>query len=269
MTSIETAVWDDVGRISSLVPQWRTLRGAGITTIFGSPDWVLAAWQHLPSLGKPLLLTACSNGQLLGLMPLAVTRRSDGTRLLHYAGSPLTDKCDTLAAPGDQDLALKGILHAVRSALGPHDVLRISELDREGLLAGVLARRDLRNDFGLAVEQHAGDLSPVISIMRAGAVDRRWQPASRAQWDNRRRWLARQGNLRFARQASMRDFETEMRAFVRNRLDRWNQRGRLDELPDVEREAGFEEFLTQCCTRLAARGCCFLAHLLLDGAPVI
>jgi hypothetical protein len=40
------------------------------------------------------------------------------------------------------------------------------------------------------------------------------------------------------------DLKTEMRTFVRRRLDRWNQRGRLDELPEVEREAGFEEFLT-------------------------
>lgn len=271
MALAEAHAIDNPERIAALVSQWERLRAPGISTVFGSPAWALAAWQHLPTLGTPLLLAAfTSGGALAGVLPLAIAPRQDQDRgrLLRYAGSPLTDKCDVLLAVEHRDLAIEGLLHAVRSVLGAEDVLELSELDREGLLAGALARGDLPSRFGLAAHWRDGDASPVVPIDTDSVADPRWPSAHRRQWDNRRRWLARNGALRLVRETSAERLETQVRVFTRCRLDRWNRRGRLHELPEVQHQASFEEFLAQCCVWLADQGRCYLAHLLLDDSTV-
>ncbi len=108
--------------------------------VLDAPPWALAAWRHLPLLGDPLVVAAFHRGNLVGLIPLAATPRPNGGRLVRWAGSPLTDKCDALVAPGQQDVAVEGLLGAVRSMLDVDDALHLGELDCDGLLAAALAR---------------------------------------------------------------------------------------------------------------------------------
>jgi len=268
MAAVDAQVCDDLQAIRALVRLWDRLQGPGITTVFGSSPWALAAWRHLPLLGDPLVIAAFINRKLVGLLPLAVVPRPNGGRLLRWAGSPLTDKCDALVASGQQDVAVDSLLRGVRSVLDVRDALHLGELDCDGLLAAALSHPDLRGTYGLILKRRKGDASPIVRMERDGTPDTRWPSARQRQWDNRRRWLGRQGSLRFIRHASADDLANEIPAFVRRRLDRWSQRGRLHELPDVEREEGFEDFLTQCCVQLARRGHCYLTHLVLDDAPI-
>jgi len=57
-------------------------------------------------------------------------------------------------------------------------------------------------------------------------------------------------------------------ATARSRLAAWEQRGRLSELPVMDRHPHFPELLADAGSRLATEGRCLLACLRLDEEPI-
>lgn len=83
-----------------------------------------------------------------------------------------------------------------------------------------------------------------------------------------RRHLDEAGSVTFERVTGPAQLSASLPLFVAARLAAWSHRGRLDELPAMDRHVRFSDFITEVATGLSSRGLCYLAVLSLDGNAV-
>ena len=139
---IEIAKVTDQQGLARLRPEWERLwRRDPSATPFQSPAWLFAWWSVFGT-SEPVVFTARSNGELVGLLPLYLLREP-GCRKLLPIGVGLSDYIDALCDPASigypdllmaaisdtpdwdecwlPDLALDGALVTTRAVLGLTD----------------------------------------------------------------------------------------------------------------------------------------------------
>jgi CelD/BcsL family acetyltransferase involved in cellulose biosynthesis len=95
-----------------------------------------------------------------------------------------------------------------------------------------------------------------------------WSRKQRRTLRSARRGLEESGTLTVQRLADQATLAATLPAFARLRLASWAARGRLCELPMMDRHPAFPEFLAEAGSSLAAESRCLLIRLNLDGEPL-
>ncbi len=235
-----------------VAPEWGRLHAEGASDIFTSPAWCLAGWRAFPDLGTPLLLIATdSAGVFLGALPL--TNGPIGPR---WAASSLGDEHDVRVGCGQpvQGVVLAllqsvvaGGSEVVLADVRPGGVLTGAAANRRGCPAPVVHLCDPDEEFG------------ALACLPGWSRERR--RTLRSAW----RRLKRSGDLTVVRVTDPVSLAAALPVFARSRLASWAHRGRLAELPAMDRHPRFPEFLADVGSSLAAQGRCLLVRLDLDG----
>lgn len=235
------------GKVSEFVHCWPAAIAA---TEFSSAEWATAAWKHLPQLGEPAVLVAEDDS---GWCALALTSHQDGTdEWLRLAGAPLGDEHDVAHSRGSElNRLLPALVDAAENLTdGSRFRVELCALTEGSPLVRELVRRPGR--WRLQREP-----APVIHADRVSVS----APGRR----RRVRRLERAGVVTFATIEGESLTSEEVTGFVSRRLRSWSERGRIDELPSVERLPGFPRFMGAAVGSLARRGRARLRVLEVDG----
>jgi CelD/BcsL family acetyltransferase involved in cellulose biosynthesis len=255
--TLAIVIADTVLKAEALVPQWQQLPAAGASSIYTSPAWRLAAWRNFPDLGPPRLVAVSSGETLIGVMPLTA-----GSDSLSWAGWPLGDEHDARISTGIQ-------VGEVAAAL----LCGAASVSRSGGTPGLT---DVRPGGALthAVASRPGCPAPVLQLRKPDgefgplACVPGWSRDRRRGLRSARRRLAGTGAVVFERITEPDRLALALPSFVRARLAAWRHRGRLDELPTMDRHINFPDFLADVGCQLGSSGQCYLAVLRLDGEPI-
>lgn len=237
---------------------WGRLHAGGSSDIFTSPAWCLPSWRAFPELGAPALLIALDGaGALLGVLALTT-----GPLGLTWAGSPLGDEHDIRV---DRDQPAQLVVAAL--------VRRLSRVVTE---PGRNVLRDVRPGglLTLVAASQPGCPAPMVRLndpdpeFGAFGCLPGW---SRKQWRTlrgARRRLEESGNVTVERLADQATLAATLPNFVQIRLASWAARGRISELPVMDRHPAFPDFLAEAGSSLAAEGRCLLIRLNLESEPL-
>lgn len=253
------AVTDNLADARKLAPRWRRLAAGGASAIYTSPEWCLAAWNAFPDLGPPHLATLTDGRTLLGLLPL--TSGSNDNHL-NWAGWPLGDEHDarmnTRYHPEEIAAAL---LRGVAAAAGADTTPGLTEVRSAAVLTRVVRSRPGCPAPVLRLSEPDAEFGPLACVPGWSRDRRRGLRATR-------RHLDEAGSVTFERVSGPARLSASLPPFVAARLAAWSNRGRLDELPEMDRHVRFPDFITEVATGLSSRGLCYLAVLSLDGDAV-
>ncbi len=243
-----------VDEAQDLAQQWAGLHAEGASDIFTSPAWCLAGWRAFPDLGAPLLLIALDTaGVLVGALPL-----TSGPNGPTWVGSPLGDEHDArVHRDRSEPEVVSKLLRSVRTVAGAGETV-LADVRPGGVVAG-------------AVGSRRGCPAPLVQLddpdeeFGALACLPGWSRERRRTLRSARRRLERSGQLRVVRITDPVSVGATLPAFARARLASWASRGRLTELPAMDRHPRFPDFLADVGRGLATEGRCLLARLDLDG----
>lgn len=127
-TSTTIGVVEGSDALMALEPEWSRLASTAPSSYFQTPAWVQVWHEQLEPAARLILVCAREDGELVGLVPLAVMRRHVHSRVpvpltfvgFAGAGSGSGDHLGPLLAPG-ADAA--GLLHAAGRAAGRRSLL--------------------------------------------------------------------------------------------------------------------------------------------------
>ncbi len=259
--TITTAVYNDPRELTRIVEPWRDLFEASRPPwVFQHPDWVLP-W--MAALGRdtiPNVVAASLNGSLVGLALLTVTVGAS-ERVATFAGCPLNDFNDFLVSGFGRRSVVDALWRAIVADAG-WDRLLLEPIHPTSLS---LALSGLPPE-GVRIERRDGDLAPEVDV--GPSWGRFWGSLANHHRQAHERSLAR---LCAAHAVSLdvvaepSRLEGEIDEFLALRLRSWSGRGRIEDLPAVERDARFAFFLRRAGARLAASRRCYLLNLEVDG----
>ncbi|MGH3907124.1 MAG: GNAT family N-acetyltransferase [Pseudonocardiaceae bacterium] len=246
-----------VHEAQDVAQEWGRLHVGGSSDIFTSPAWCLAGWRAFPDLGTPLLLIALDGaGVLLGALPL-----TNGPLGPSWPGSPLGDEHDVRVR---RDQPVPGVVSALLRA-----VPRVAEAAETVLTdarpGGLLARAAISRPGSAAPVVHLNDPDPEFDAL---ACVPGWSRERRRTLRSARRRLEESGKVTLQCMADQATLVATLPVFARIRLASWAARGRLCELPVMDRHPRFPEFLADVGSNLAVEGRCLLGRLDLDGEPL-
>lgn len=253
----EVVVVRDVRQAEALASAWRACRAAGASEIFTAPEWCLPAWRLFPELGAPRLYVARNrHGDIVGAVPL-----TESTGGITFAGTPLGDEHDFRVLPGHGSRTVARAL--AEAVLEDAPATHLTDVRPGGVLASV------------AAETHPGTPSPVIRLHHPadpqfGALSYvpGWSTSRRKSLHRLRRRLAEQGQITFTTVSDAGTVSTLVPHILQCRLDAWRQRGRLLELPELDRNPVCGDFLGHVGAQLAAMGKFFVAQLCVNTTPI-
>jgi CelD/BcsL family acetyltransferase involved in cellulose biosynthesis len=243
-----------VDEAQDVAQEWGRLPAEGASDIFTSPAWCLAGWRAFPDLGAPLLLIAIdSAGVLLGALPL-----TSGPNGPTWAASPLGDEHDLRVHRGRSERrVVSALLRSVPTlASGGETVL--ADVRPGGVLVGAARSRRGCPAPILQLEDPDGEFGALACLPG-------WSRERRRTLRSARRRLEQSGQLSVVRISDPGSLAAELPVFARARRASWASRGRLAELPTMDRRPSFPEFLADAGRGLAAERRCLLARLDLDG----
>lgn len=118
VSALRVAVVDRPEELALLGPEWDELhRSAPGTTPFQSWTWMTTWWAAYGA-GRALRVVTLRDGdRLVGLVPLALTRRR-GLGVLEFLGTRRNDYQDVLARGGWEDRVVEAVLPALRTVPG-------------------------------------------------------------------------------------------------------------------------------------------------------
>jgi CelD/BcsL family acetyltransferase involved in cellulose biosynthesis len=154
---IEIAKVTDQQGLARLRPEWERLwRRDPSATPFQSPAWLFAWWSVFGT-SEPVVFTARSNGELVGLLPLYLLREP-GCRKLLPIGVGLSDYIDALCDPAG--IKYPDLLMGVISDTAGWDECWLPDLAPDGALALATARPAL----GLTDRIEAASPCPILAL---------------------------------------------------------------------------------------------------------
>ncbi len=253
---IRVVALGSLAEAQAVAEDWGRLHAEGSSSIFTSPAWCLAGWRAFPDLGAPLLLIALDNaGDLLGALPL-----TQGAKGPTWPASPLGDEHDVRVRPDFPadpvaPALLKSVPRLTRSEpvladVRPDGFLTSAAPSRRGCPAPFVRLQEPDEEFG------------ALACLPGWSRKRRRE--LRSAW----RRLGDTGELTVQRLTDPVSLNTALPTFARSRLAAWQQRGRVAELPVMDRHPHFPDFLADAGSDLAAEGRSFLMRLHLDGKPL-
>jgi CelD/BcsL family acetyltransferase involved in cellulose biosynthesis len=250
---IEIATIRDARGIARLLPEWEELWQRDPAAMpFQAPAWQIPWWRHFGT-AEPLLLTARSGGELVGLLPLYLLREP-GCRKLLPIGVGVSDYIAALLDPraGDRGDML---ITAIADAKG-WDECWLPDLKEHGALAKAAAGTPLRTSIVAAPP------CPVLKLPDArsglGAVVPRKMQRDLRQVQTR---SAAAGGVRFESVDSDR-LDAAMDDLFRLHEQRWQMRGEAGVCADPR----VQSFHRQVARALLAAGMLRFYRLWIGGA---
>jgi CelD/BcsL family acetyltransferase involved in cellulose biosynthesis len=246
----------DGDALRALANEWHALLGrADDPTPFQSYEWQATAWRHVGR-GALFVLCARQNGELVGLMPLCISRyRGTPLRQVRFLGAPLSDF--------QQILAARGLENACRDAFLAHLASQSHRWD-------LCDFADQRQGTSLTVGELPDGLRGTLVHHRVCPfipLDDTWEKFSarlsknmRANVGRRRRQIAKNFKAEYdlATAATLDDALTELFALHNAR---WQKRGAKGAFADARVQA----FHRDVAAQFLARGWLRLHRLRLDG----
>lgn len=204
-------------------------------TEFVSAEWILSVWEFLPELGSPAVVVSGSHA---GWGAIALTEsRGDAGRSLVVAGAPLVDEHEVVTSgPVDVDAVSRDLVHILRQEAKTGTAVQLDCAVPDSHLARALAAH--RAHWSLEPEP-----APVIDLSALSV--------NALRHSKRLNRLARTGPVTFDVIEGHRLTAAVGTSFVERRLISWETRGRIHELPDVERSPAFPVFLGEMVHRMA------------------
>jgi len=249
-----TEVTDEAGFVS-LASTWSALfEAAPDATPFQSWEWISTWRRHHPG-GQLLLLVARVEGQVVGILPLVLSRyRGSPLRQLRWMGAPLSDFQDLLASPPYERGCAAAFLRHLFEARDRWDLADLNDL-REG---GVLVRAERGGHAGgTSFHRHC----PVIELPESWKIYAAGLGKStRSQVGRRRRQLEK----RFHAELVLADASTLHAAMERLfalHNGRWQRRGAAGAFADP----AVQRFHHEVAGCFLQRGWLRLHLLRLDG----
>jgi len=227
----------DADGLGSFVLAWRALWLRCSAPVFQHPRWALP-WVRFAS--GCIAHALFEGARLVALIVLA--EREGG---LYFLGHPLNDGNEVMAEDSE---AASAVLRAAATAQRAPLVL-------EHLLPMGPTALLLRRAENLRVAWVNAEPCPILPIgARPGA-----RLTERFELERRRFGAV----LRCTRPTA-----AVVETFVGRRLASWQERGRLEDLGDIERDPAFPGALAGACGALAEDGLCHVASLVLDDRVV-
>jgi CelD/BcsL family acetyltransferase involved in cellulose biosynthesis len=255
---MRVGVVEDIRACEQRMPEWQALRAHGASLIFTSPWWAVASWRHFPDLGRPRLVAVSSpGGDLLGVMPL-----TGGPEHVSWAGSPLGDEHDVqlhqeAAGPNVAQVLVAAAVQLVNG----YQTLTLRDVRPDGIVAGLGNARQGCPAPTLCLKKADAEFGAFACIPGWSRVKRR---GLRSRWA----MLHRAGHVRVEHIDNPVGLREVLPRFVEGRLAAWTERGRLDELPVMDRHPNFPRFLAEAASGLASVGRCYLGRLYFNENPI-
>jgi len=259
MLSIERIT--TIENLLAVQPEWNALlQRSNSNCVFLTHEWLTTWWKHLGEGRKLEILTARDNGQLLGILPLAL-RRPQYSRMmpwtLEFLGSGVigSDYLDAIVDSCREAEVLDAFAHhlEVRGFM-----LQLSQLDRSGCLARQLATR-LAGRHWLDSDIKINDC-PFISLQ-----GHTWDSylsslgsSQRYNFQRRQRNIEKIEGFRLERQ-------TALDVIIDLHKRRWAERGGTSEAFQTDQIVAFHREFAQLA---AARGWLRLLSIWIKDQPV-
>lgn len=242
---IDVAIVHDVGAFEAMRAEWtELLEASAADSLFLTWEWLFTWWRHCAE-GRTLwLVTVRSDGQLVGIAPLALAQPSLARlvplRTLEFlgTGSVGSDYLDVIARRGFESM----VLLALSRRLADHSlIIRLAQLDRTTGLAWELGRQ--LGQHGWRASSAATEVCPYIDLR---GLD--WQAylegrgaALRYNYRRRLRTLAQQGPVTFERAETPSGRRESLGRLLAFHLRRWDRRGGSDAFHRADLVAFHEE----------------------------
>jgi CelD/BcsL family acetyltransferase involved in cellulose biosynthesis len=139
------------------------LRRSETRSVFLSWQWTTSWWECFASEAELYCVTAMRNDELVGIAPLML-RLADGTRVLEFLGTGVSDVCDFLAAEEDKLEVVTAVFEALLRRRDRWDRIELRNVPERSATARALAQLQLPEDCELRTEVEAP--CPVLSIER-------------------------------------------------------------------------------------------------------
>jgi hypothetical protein len=151
------------GGIAGIRPGWLALRQAvGEANVYTHPDWI-SAWQHIPTTGTPIILTARDGADLVGVAVLQIRKvRYHGIplRSIEFIGdSPLNG---FLVGAGREEEVVRAFVDRLCGEGRAWDVVELSRMEQGSHTAGLI--REGLEAYGLRIYED-GDCDDGICVV--------------------------------------------------------------------------------------------------------
>ena len=136
----------DIAEVQDRRVEWNALvRQMAFPSIFCTWEWIYTWWEHFGTRYEPVILFIRREGELAGILPLALRKSSGGGwlagRALTFCGADelYTDHLDLISAPEDAVLCLEAVLHFLSDDFTDWTALNLPALAEDSRIASRLA----------------------------------------------------------------------------------------------------------------------------------
>jgi CelD/BcsL family acetyltransferase involved in cellulose biosynthesis len=258
-----------LGALADIVEPWRALAGrAAEPNVFYGPDFALAA---APVFGRDAeaVLVWAGPHRLIGLFPLAVTRRRYGIRLALAAGwtHPFAPLVTPLVDRDASDIAIAAFLDHVAGDDALPNLLLLPYLHEAGPVAGALRAALARQGGAIAPfgrHQRAALVPGVPGEGRADYLTRAIGAKRRKELRRQRHRLAEGGAVGFTLAKTPADIAAALEDFMRLEAGGWKGRAGTA----IAQQANIARFVQTAIAALAARGEASVVRLTCGAQPI-
>jgi CelD/BcsL family acetyltransferase involved in cellulose biosynthesis len=204
--------------------------------VFMSRAWLSGYFVEPPPGCSPALILFRENGELRGIVPIAVRRTKTHSRVSLLGGGAGSDRVELIAAPGYEPACSDAFLNWLETSYGANGfVLEMRDVPGDSPLWGAVHRAGLERHLRLALEPQETHTLPYLDFTARRRVPELTTTAGSLL--KHRRWLERRGKLRVE---VLKDHDEALEGFeslVRLLHDRWetDPAGSVLDKPHVQR----------------------------------
>ena len=194
-THVNVSIKNSIDEIAALEPAWEELAHAsGFRTPGSDPLWVRKWFEHIGTRSAPMVATVWEDGQLSGVLPMAVSERFLGMKLVTFAGAPHGALFDFPAEDDRREEVLEKVMSEIAARGDTWDICDLSDLSPDSICADVI--NEYADEFVFASDKLSGD--PFLSIdLRCGNGDPKGSRKHRYNMRRARKKLAEIGSVDF------------------------------------------------------------------------